>query len=73
MSEALRVLFVIPSFVEGGAEKLVCDMAIEMQHRPGLQVRVVSFDTANTYPDLTRQIDLHCIRSKIFSSPFPEE
>ncbi len=70
MSSSLKVLVALPRFGKGGAEKLACDTAIEMQKRPGVQVKVVSFDTENQYPNLTSLIDVQWIPSKIYLSPY---
>lgn len=65
----MRILMVLPRLGKGGAEKLTCDIAIEMQQRPGVQVKVVSFDNQNEYPELTKQLDIRWIPSKVYLSP----
>lgn len=60
----MRILMVLPSLRKGGAEKLTCDIAIELQKRPGVEVRVVCFYKENAFPQLSSQLDMYWLPLK---------
>lgn len=56
-SQALKVLFVIPSLTKGGAERLALDLSCELQRRD-IEVKVITLHPENKYTFLSSSLEV---------------
>lgn len=64
----MKVVHVIPNLKRGGAERLVLDICIELAFRDGYVVKLITFEEANDYPELTQNIDWQVVKSDFIPS-----
>jgi len=64
----MKILHIIPSLCEGGAERMVLDICIELKKRKDIEVTLVYFRDINDYPVLSSQIECLLIPSKYIPS-----
>jgi len=64
----MKVLHVIRSLHKAGAEKLCIDICRELYKRPEVEVLLVSMSSINQFEDLTKDLPLKFIKSKVFPS-----
>ncbi len=61
----LRVLFVIPTLKRGGAERLLINIANELQKREDFTCLIVTMYEGNDYEELTKDLNIVVSRSKV--------
>lgn len=61
----LRILFVIPTLKRGGAERLLINIASELQKREDFTCLIVSMYEGNDYDELTKELNIVVSRSKV--------
>lgn len=57
MSNKLRILHIIPNLKKGGAERLVLDICNELNKRPDVIIKLITFSAENEYQFLSKTID----------------
>jgi glycosyltransferase involved in cell wall biosynthesis len=67
-NKKMKVLHVIRSLHKAGAEKLCIDICRELHKRPEIEVLLVSMSPINQFEDLTKDLPLRFIDSKVFPS-----
>lgn len=63
-----KILHIIPSLIEGGAERLALDICIELSKRSNIEVAFVALNAKNDYPQLSSQLNYQVIPSKFIPS-----
>ena len=63
-----RILHIIPSLIEGGAERLALDICIELSKRKNIEVILVLLQPTNDYPELSSQANCKVIEAKYIPS-----
>lgn len=63
-----KILHIIPSLIEGGAERLALDICIELSKRANIDVVLVALNRKNDYPQLSSQLNYQVIPSKFIPS-----
>lgn len=61
---AIKILQIIPNLFQGGAERLVLDICIELQKRSDISVKLVTFSNDNLYPSLSKEVDWEVVKVK---------
>lgn len=61
----LKVLYIIPRLLKGGAERLCLDICNQLHNRSDVQVKLITFSVENAYPFLTENIDWQVIASQV--------
>ncbi len=61
----LKVLYIIPRLLKGGAERLCLDICNQLHNRSDVQVKLITFSGENAYPFLTGNIDWQVIPSQV--------
>lgn len=67
MSNALRILHIIPALGRGGAERLVLNLAHQLQNA-GHHVAIFTFSNLNEYPHLSEGITIKSIAAQVHYS-----
>jgi GalNAc-alpha-(1->4)-GalNAc-alpha-(1->3)-diNAcBac-PP-undecaprenol alpha-1,4-N-acetyl-D-galactosaminyltransferase len=62
--ENIRIAHIIPSLAKGGAERLVLDICNSLNKHAEVEIKLVVFSDINTYPQLSRSVDIEIIPSK---------
>jgi glycosyltransferase involved in cell wall biosynthesis len=66
--ENIKIAHIIPSLDKGGAERLALDICNSLAKQPGIEVKLVVFSDINTYPQLSKTIDIEIIPSNYIPS-----
>jgi glycosyltransferase involved in cell wall biosynthesis len=66
--ENTRVVHIIPSLAKGGAERLVLDICNALAKQPGVEVKLVVFSAIDTYPQLSKTVDVELIPTRYIPS-----
>lgn len=66
--ENIRVVHIIPSLAKGGAERLVLDICNALAKQPGVEVKLVVFSAIDTYPQLSKTVDVQLIPTQYIPS-----
>jgi glycosyltransferase involved in cell wall biosynthesis len=64
MKQKLKILHVIPTLGQGGAERLVVELSRHLQNQ-GHEVKIIIFRNENQYADLCSDLDIHVIPSSV--------
>ncbi|GIV33591.1 MAG: hypothetical protein KatS3mg031_1126 [Chitinophagales bacterium] len=64
----MRILHVIPNLKKGGAERLTLDICNALSKKPGVDVAVITFQDANAYPFLSRNVTVKVIPARFIPS-----
>lgn len=60
----MRILFFVQGLVNGGAERLMLDVCIELNKRKSVEYLLVGFSDVNQYKELSQQVPYHvCVAS----------
>lgn len=70
MANKLRIVHVIPSLAKGGAERIAIDICNQLQTLSGVEVKLITFNNVNTYPNLTKNLDIRVIPTRYLPSMF---
>lgn len=66
----MKILHLIPTLGQGGAERLVLNIVAELSKRSNVEVKLLTFSSENAYPFLTENIDWHVVPSRVVPSVF---
>ncbi|MBL0309837.1 MAG: glycosyltransferase family 4 protein [Bacteroidetes bacterium] len=64
----MKILHVIPSLNKGGAERLAVNISTELGHRPGVDIKLVTFRKDNAYLGLIGDVDAQTIPAFVIPS-----
>jgi len=66
----MRILHIIPTLGQGGAERLVLDICNELQSRPDVDIKLVILHPINDYKKLSENLEIEVCESYISPSIF---
>ena len=69
----VRVLFLIPDFSKGGAERFLIDLCRALQNRPDVEFVIGTLSDGNQYPELTTNLPVIPLQYTPFSFAAPPE